>query len=105
MLRLKIRSHTQKRYAVLRTTEYTFRKDVYLYWNFGLLIYPPKKQRPSSVLLELFTRPKDPFPTWNTPIFVFKTHLLNNHSNFNVQNFTFFGTFKLFFNKTCIFLS
>ena len=43
MLRLKIRSHTQKRYAVLRTTEYTFRKDVYLYWNFGLLIYPPPK--------------------------------------------------------------
>ena len=43
MLRLKIRSHTQKRYAVLRTTEYTFRKDVYLYWNFGLLIYYPQK--------------------------------------------------------------
>jgi hypothetical protein len=41
MLRLKIRSHTQKRDAVLRTTEYTFRKDVYLYWDFGLLIQDP----------------------------------------------------------------
>ena len=38
-----IRSHTQKRYAVLRTTEYTFRKrclSVLEFWPFNLL--PPK---------------------------------------------------------------
>ncbi len=60
MLRLKIRSHTQKRYAVLRTTEHTFRKDVYLYWNFGLLIYSPQKTTPVKRPLGAFYSSKRP---------------------------------------------